>query len=117
MKSRLLQSFAVGLALIGLPVSALAAETSGAGQADESRIAREETGRAAGTVVDRSGAPSQAQAAERAGRSPGAADATYAARERSARNLDQFKGGEVSVYIGGGTLAVVLLVVLLVILL
>ena len=48
-----------------------------------------------------------------------AADATsYAAREKAAPELANFKGGHVAgIYIGGSTLAVVLLIVLLVVLL
>lgn len=42
----------------------------------------------------------------------------YASRERSAKPLQDFRGGEgTSVYIGGGALTVVLLIVLLVVLL
>lgn len=42
----------------------------------------------------------------------------YAARERDARELEQFRGGEgVSLYIGGGVLTAIAIVALLVILL
>jgi hypothetical protein len=42
----------------------------------------------------------------------------YAEREKNAKSLEQFRGGEgVSIYIGGSMLAVVLVVVLLVVLL
>jgi hypothetical protein len=42
----------------------------------------------------------------------------YAAREHDARTLEQFQGGgHISIYMGGSTVAVVLLIVLLIILL
>jgi hypothetical protein len=41
----------------------------------------------------------------------------YAAREAAATALEQFEGGGVGIYIGGSTLAIVLLIVLLVVLL
>src|SRR3954447_6877930 len=41
----------------------------------------------------------------------------YAQRESQAKNLERFKGGGAGVYIGGSTLAIVLLIVLIVILL
>jgi hypothetical protein len=41
----------------------------------------------------------------------------YAEREKQARNLEQFDGGNVSIYIGGGVLTVVLLIVLILVLL
>jgi hypothetical protein len=42
---------------------------------------------------------------------------TYAEREAAAAGLEQFAGGGVGIYIGGSTLAIVLLIVLLIILL
>lgn len=44
--------------------------------------------------------------------------AQYGAREQDARTLEQFQGGgHISIYMGGSTVAVVLLIVLLIILL
>jgi hypothetical protein len=42
---------------------------------------------------------------------------TYARREAAAAGLEGFEGGSVGIYIGGSTLAIVLLIVLLIILL
>ena len=48
---------------------------------------------------------------------PAPESAQYAQREAAAKSLQEFKGGEAGVYIGGSAAAVVLIVVLLVILL
>src|SRR5437868_10166450 len=47
---------------------------------------------------------------------PASASQTYAQREQQSRGLEDFRGGEASIYIGGGALTVLLLILLIVIL-
>ena len=64
---------------------------------------------APGTPGERpSGAPSSAAPSEAAG---------YAAREAAAPEVGNFKGGDAGIYIGGGTLVLVLLIVLIILVL
>jgi len=64
--------------------------------------------------------PSQTAAAPRAG-APSAEPAapraqSLAEREKQSRNLEDFRGGEASIYIGGGAVTVLLLILLIVVL-
>lgn len=62
-------------------------------------------------------AESQSEAKVAAGPSTGATSDTYAQRESGAKDLEQFSGGSAGIYIGGSTVAVVLLIVLIILIL
>ena len=73
-----------------------------------------------GAATSETTAPIQKPVGNTAAGTERAADTTtsYAAREKAAPQLANFKGGDsAGIYIGGSTLAVVLLIVLLVVLL
>lgn len=73
-----------------------------------------------GAATSDTTAPIQQPAGNTAAGTERAADTTtsYAAREKAAPQLADFKGGDsTGIYIGGSTLAIVLLIVLIVILL
>jgi len=65
-------------------------------------------------------APSQPVAAQRAGAPPveqaPSGAPSLAEREKRSRGLEDFRGGETSIYIGGGAVTVLLLILLIVVL-